>query len=147
MHRCVLLIALLSAATVAGAEIHRWVDADGAVHFGERPPPGVESQQMELERNAPKPDPELAESRRRQERLMRVMDEEQRERDAVREQERQRKAATRRNCEIARRHLEGQRTAGYLYEEMPNGERRILSDAERAASTARAEAEVAKWCR
>jgi glutaredoxin len=42
---------LLCAASFAHAEIHRWVDDQGKVHFGDRPPPDVEASVVKLRIN------------------------------------------------------------------------------------------------
>jgi hypothetical protein len=47
--RSAVVIALISLASVATAGIYRWTDANGKVHFGDRPPPQVERQQVEVE--------------------------------------------------------------------------------------------------
>ena len=41
---------LLSPLLVQADEIYRWVDSDGGVHFGDRPPPGVAVERQVLER-------------------------------------------------------------------------------------------------
>lgn len=48
-YRLLLLCVLLSAS--AGAEIFRWVDEGGAVHFGDRPPSERAAEQVELRIN------------------------------------------------------------------------------------------------
>jgi len=40
----VVLLATALAAGAGAAEIHRWTDGEGNVHFGDRPPTGVDSQ-------------------------------------------------------------------------------------------------------
>jgi len=37
------------------AETWRWTDAEGQVHFGDRPPPGVQAEQIKLQRKAAPP--------------------------------------------------------------------------------------------
>jgi len=43
--RTLLLAALLASQAVA-AEVYRWVDEDGTVHFGDQPPPGAEKVEL-----------------------------------------------------------------------------------------------------
>jgi glutaredoxin len=38
-------------AALAATEIHQWRDADGQVHFGDRPPPDADAQQIEVRPN------------------------------------------------------------------------------------------------
>lgn len=49
-----LLTSLLSAAALAGS-IHKWVDADGRVHFSDRPPQAVSSEELNITTRKPKP--------------------------------------------------------------------------------------------
>ena len=44
----VLLAATALAGAVAATEIYRWVDADGTVHFGDRPPADHPVQQIQV---------------------------------------------------------------------------------------------------
>lgn len=52
-----------------------------------------------------------------------------------------------RNCELSRERAERYRISHRLYRTLPNGEREYLSDAEIDDARAKAEADVANWCR
>ena len=43
-----LLACALCALTIGAAEVYRWVDADGKVHFSDAPPPGVVAEKLAL---------------------------------------------------------------------------------------------------
>lgn len=45
------LVLLLLLTTHAGAEIHKWVDAQGKTHFSDMPPAGQQTEQLELKIN------------------------------------------------------------------------------------------------
>ncbi|MGB5397025.1 MAG: DUF4124 domain-containing protein [Gammaproteobacteria bacterium] len=45
------LVLLLLLTTHAGAEIHKWVDAQGKTHFSDTPPAGQQTEQLELKIN------------------------------------------------------------------------------------------------
>ncbi len=140
------IILALCLGTAAGAgEIYRWTDADGNVHFGDRPPDPDRADKVEV--RPPPADPAAARRRLEQERrLLRAFDEERRaqereRREAAREAERRR-----RNCDKAREILKEYREAAYLYDENPDGSRRIFSHEERAAAEREAQEQVARWC-
>ena len=44
----VLLLALALSAAANATGIYRWVDAEGAVHFGDSPPPDRRAEQIEI---------------------------------------------------------------------------------------------------
>lgn len=53
-------IAFLAAVTALAGEVHRWIDADGRVHYGDKPPPGAPSRPVAVPSAArPKPGPEV----------------------------------------------------------------------------------------
>ena len=41
-------VLVLSASPAGGAEAWRWRDAEGGVHFGDRPPPGAAAERLRL---------------------------------------------------------------------------------------------------
>src|SRR5271165_2475879 len=48
MKRVVLCVALLAWSTMASAVVYKWVDAQGKVQYGDRPPDGVHTEVVEL---------------------------------------------------------------------------------------------------
>jgi hypothetical protein len=48
MKRVVLCAALMAFSTMASAVVYKWVDAQGKVQYGDRPPDGVHAEIMEL---------------------------------------------------------------------------------------------------
>lgn len=47
----IFILLLLLSANAAGAEIHKWRDADGKLHFGDQPPANADSQRVEVKPN------------------------------------------------------------------------------------------------
>lgn len=137
---------LLVAGAVNAGGVYKWVDADGQVHFGDRPPDrGAE--QVEVPNNPVAPAaPDATDPLEQQDRLLRAYEAERQERQE-REAERRAEAEQRaRRCVEARDRLRRYEQAGYLYRLDPSGERVIASDAEREQSTAAARAAVEQWC-
>src|ERR1700727_1452468 len=48
MKRLLLCAALIAWSGLASAVVYKWVDADGKVHYGDRPPDGVHAQVVEM---------------------------------------------------------------------------------------------------
>lgn len=135
MMRGLLVFILLLATGVVAAEIFRWTDDTGQVHYGERPPDD-RAQRLAIPGSrsaAPGAVPDETQRRARQQRLLEAFEYE-RERKATRqaqdaEQARQRAV----RCERLRRHWRRLSYAGPIYSAGEDGERRYLDDAERAA--------------
>ena len=144
MRIAALLIGLLP--LIAYAQIYKWVDEKGRVHYGEKPPPGAKSSTVRQDATPPSaPSPagkrpadvstQDAEFRRRQ--IERAQAEEAKAQDAKRRQGQCQQARTRlADAEFAGRH--------YTYK---GGERVFLSDAERDAALSRMRQQVSETCR
>jgi hypothetical protein len=138
------LIALLAAGAAAHAQIHRWVDERGVVHYGERPPSGTASRPVEDRMATPAPAPKSGADSAQQERefQQRRIDRERREKQAQ-----QQAAQAKAQCERERRRLAQLREARRVFVGVDEkGERRYMDDAERAAAVERQEAVVAQRC-
>lgn len=141
--RVTALVTLWLATSAATAtEVFKWTDANGDVHFGDRPPQAG-AEQITVRGGGGRAD--LG----RQERTQRLLQEfeteraEQAEQEAAAAREEAQRTAA---CEEARnRHYEYQ-NSGYLYEWDAKGEKRVLSDAEHRRAREEAQADVDKWC-
>jgi|YNPNPStandDraft_1061719.scaffolds.fasta_scaffold37293_2 glutaredoxin len=51
--------ALFCVAAVSDAQYYRWVDEQGKVHYGDRPPPALAGKAQQMRHGAPAPDPTL----------------------------------------------------------------------------------------
>ncbi|HXK56383.1 MAG: DUF4124 domain-containing protein [Gammaproteobacteria bacterium] len=151
MRTGILLLTVSGLLAVSGvqAEIYRWVDEQGKVHFSDRPNRGG-AQRLEL--SAPLPDTSGVEQERleaerkmQRERLLDAYREErearQLERLKAEETERQRAA----NCAYARNLLRKYGNAR-LYQPLEDGSRRYLDSVERQREIERAQASVQRWC-
>lgn len=131
--RCLLiLLALLSGS--AFAEVYKWTDEAGRVHYGERPPPDG-AQRMELPTDTV-PAAGDADDARRRARQQRLLESFSYERDRKRqEQAREAEQARERTlaCERIRRSWRRLSFPGPVYFKSDDGERRYLDDSERAA--------------
>ena len=139
MRRLLLIAALLPA--LATAEIYRWTDEQGRVHFGQRPVAGAEAVDVKpqvVERDAS--------TREREERSQRFYDarrDERRQAASVAAEQREARAA---ECRDLRQRLE-QIPEGYrYYREGANGERIYYSDEETDTARRQLRARIAEHC-
>ncbi len=129
----------------ASAEVYKWTDAEGRVHFSDRPAQdGAETVSMPEAADGPADTPE--ERLEKQRKLLHAFEEERRQKRDAQEQARQDKAERQRNCVEARDDLHNQETAGALYRLGPDGQREFLDDAQREQALAQARAAVERWC-
>jgi len=143
-------LALLGCAGLAFAvgawagDIYRWTDADGQVHYGDRPT-SRSAEPVQL-RPEPPPDPQAAARRGQRDKFLRAMQEDKAAR-AKRQHKADRKAAhLAAQCRKARRHLQEYRRATYLYREDGSGGRKVLSDSQRAAAVKKLQAQIEQHC-
>ena len=138
---------MLAAATAAHAQVYRWVDEQGKVHYGERPPSGAKASPVQDKLAAPPgaPAPKAAPDASQQERdfQRRRMEREQKE---AREQQAAEKA--KQQCERERTRLAQLRNVRRIQSGVDEkGNLRYMSDAERADAIASQEGAVARACR
>jgi hypothetical protein len=145
VRRAIPLAVLLAAAT-AHAQVYRWVDEQGKVHYGERPPSGAKAAPVENRLATPPgaPAPKAAPDASQQERdfQRRRMEREQQE---AREQKAAAKA--RQQCERERARLAQLRNVRRIQSGVDEkGNLRYMSEAERADAIAAQEGAVARAC-
>ena len=141
-----LLLVVWTGVAVAGG-VYKWTDANGGVHFGERPPPGAQSQQMP-EQTTPMSDSSDDEAARDQKRqkLLNAFDQEQADQQARAQKTKKQAAVRSRNCAIARDQLNGLTDSNHIYTLDADGKRHYFNDNERAAARQSARAAVSQWC-
>jgi hypothetical protein len=132
--------------TSGHAEIYKWVDEQGRVHYGDRP--NEQAETVDIKDQAPSTESTSDESSRREhrQRLLKSMQQERERKQAQREQAQAAEQEAMRRCANAREQLENIASAGFLYRRNPKGERVIFTDEERARATAQAEAAVKQYC-
>jgi len=145
--KCVfcLVIALLTFLPDVSAEIYKWVDENGRVHFGDKP--SADDAVKVIIKKVPAKDVILEQHREKQRRLLDIYDEERKEKQQnqakILAEIKKREA----KCTKAKAYLEATINASYLYNKTDDAfNPRILTDAERAIATAKAEQHVKYWC-
>lgn len=127
-----LTIVLVIGHSSAQAEIYKWVDASGKVHFSDKAPVQQKPQKIDIDVGPVEVDPELEQYRQRNRALLKVWDTERDQKQKRQTEKRQQMAQRRQRCARMQREYDASRRAGYLYVPRKDGERKIYSDAQRA---------------
>ncbi|ENO93256.1 hypothetical protein C662_08385 [Thauera sp. 28] len=161
----VVLLALLIALP-ASAQIYRWTDSAGQVHFTDTPPPSEDYAVIQRPRTtaaptpaavAPEPAPEsedeTAEAQAgpqttaEREQALRKRRLEKEEAEAKQQDEAAREAERKRFCEDTANQITALRSGQRVSRFNARGEREFLDDSARAAETERLERQIAEHCR
>ena len=135
------LLLLLLLAPVASAQVYKWVDDNGRVHYSETPPAGTKP--SEVKPPAAQPQQRPAQDLQSQEIDFRRRQVEQRQ---IEEREAVEDANRRSRCDRAKEILAIAEHARRLYK-VEKGERVFLSDDEQRAAVARRREAVSRYCR
>ena len=128
--------------SLALAEVYRWTDANGRVHFGETPQAGAV--QVEVKPQVIQRDAATAEREVRTERFFAARREEQQQADAI---SRQAQAKQAQDCQRLRDSQAQLGQGGTFYKDDGKGGRSYYSDEEIDAARRRLSAQVAERCR
>lgn len=138
-HHAAILMLILAGS--AGADVYKWTDADGSVHYGDRPPAsGQDARSMSL---APAPSMDADHDARslKRRRLLEAFEAERIERGREAAEAAAAEAERNHRCDGARRMLAGLERANVVYTTDESGTREYMSDEERH----RAEADMRAW--
>lgn len=143
MIRKLLFVVFALLCAPAGAEVYTWTDAQGNVHYSDKPVAGAQAVDVRSART----DPALIEAERRKAEEAQAAEAEAQQKAAEAEQESAAEAARRAgNCEKARVRLSAILGAQRPYRTSADGERHYLSSEEIDAEIREAEGGVAQWC-
>lgn len=144
----IILMVLTAQPLVAG--VYKWVDENGHVQYGERPPAAKEATKMRIEK-APVSGPSAQErlDQVRHERKSSTEDWYKRKEEAAKqkEEEAKDKQIQEKNCKMAKSRYNLYQTGGRIFNVDENGERHYVNDKNRESNQQAAKAEVDKWCR
>jgi hypothetical protein len=138
------MLMLLDPRPVPAADIYKRVDASGRTFFTDKPAEGQKYALPSTSRSTPAPD--QAARQADTQRLLDVFAEERHERQLQLAEKKKQDEEREQQCKKARNQLAEYESAGYLYDQEPNGEQRILNDTEHAEALAKARAEIEHWC-
>lgn len=148
MRLLLMLMAFLPSVSVFAAEVYRWTDANGQVHFSQRPP-AADAEKIELpdsgSTGAPV-DQTAAERRDRQRRVLESYEyeREQKKRAAAKAEQEDRDRAAK--CADLERSWRSLSHGGPIYYRGENGERDYLSEQQRTAEKEELRAYYQRYC-
>lgn len=147
-----LLLALVSLSLMVApvsAQMYRWVDEQGKVHYTDQPPPekAKSGKKLDIPNQPASPAADATKTSKDKELEFR-----KRQTDAATADEKQKKAdeekqAAAANCDSARKNLRSLEEGGRVFTYNEKGERAYMSDAEREKSMATAKKAIADWCK
>ncbi len=150
--KLLILLTLTAAAgqAMAEKEVFRWVDEQGVVHYSDRPiDPRARATGITFQPTDPARirEQELRQWEQQNQAAESARDEQEGAVDALEANKKAQEARIRQlECKAARERYETYTTAPRLYESLPGGERRYLTDEELSAARSQAEADVETWC-
>jgi len=139
---------LLVVTSVSHAEIYRWTDEAGKVHFSDKPI-GDKATEVEVNVNpVVKENPQNSESRKlRTEQYLRGREQERAELDKQRKEKKELEAKRKKNCLTAKKEYKKATEATAVYYKNKDGTRDYLDDTRRKKAEAQAKADVKRWCK
>jgi len=143
------LLALTLSVALAHAQVFKWTDPEGKVHFGDHPPATADKEEVHVRAGPTVPPAALPSEQERAEQRRRLLDyyEERRaEKRADKKQAQAQRKLREARCLKAREQLALYRNTNSIYEELPNGERRYYSEAERQQLFARYQKDIDQFC-
>jgi len=151
-------VLLLALAAPAYAQLYKWVDADGKVHYSDQPPPATARKEQKLnirttppESAAPSAEGEVPAAKpaagpttaeREMEYRKRKVEEEQKQQKAEAEQKHMQE-----NCLNAQRRARNYQEDGRIFTVDEKGERVYMDDEARMRNLRDAQLEIAKYCK
>ncbi|MES9818084.1 MAG: DUF4124 domain-containing protein [Candidatus Thiodiazotropha sp.] len=142
-----LLFVLLMAGLPLQAEVYKWVDEQGRVHFSDRPVTGESTEIRIREQESPQPTAGQDDRQKEMQRMLDVYAEERAERKEAKQKQLAERKKRKQNCVRAKDRYSSHLRATGIYNLGNDGERRYLSDEERARHIRRLKADIARWCR
>ena len=141
-------IALCISGSVLASEIYKWTDANGDIHYGDRPSGDPTEQRMHItyKRTDNSAVQARVASRREGDAMRREAAEERAGAKQTEEELRAEREERNKKCTDYRAKLETLVTSRRLYREDENGEREYLDDTQRQEARQRAEELVAEYC-
>lgn len=140
------LLSLIS--TTSFAEIYKWVDEHGKVHYGDAPAGQSSTQiniaQPDAEKSLPNSDAVNRDERRR--RLAEAMEEDRLQKQEQKQKAREQKETLNKKCVYARDTLKQYEAAGNLYDLDKDGNRIFMSEEEKQSTIDNLRAQIKQHC-
>lgn len=148
--RLLLVLLTLGLSFAANAEqIHKWVDAEGKVHYSDQPAPDKAKSKTLTITNKPLSGDEKVETKSVAEKEQEYRKRKAAEAEAKAKQEKTEADARKKtqNCEQARNHLRMVQESGRMVQYNYAGERELVDEAGRQQAVMDAQKSVDEWCK
>ena len=152
--RAALLIIIGFVSATLQAEVYKWVDDKGIVHYGDKQNTEGRSVEMQVDMSSPDENPENAnketatlsrdEKRRR---LAGAMEEDRLEKKEAREKKKAERDQNKRQCNQLKDKKKRRQAAAVLYKLDKDGNRVVLSDEQRSKNQKSLDKQIKKYCR
>ena len=144
------LFVLICIPLVANAEVYKWVDKNGKVHYGDNPTAGLPSVEVNIDHSqlpadSGDVDEELSREEKR-ERLLESMEEERFEKEEQRKKQAEKKKRDRKKCIYYKDRMRNFKRANALYKLDKDGNRVYMSDSQRQKSTRNLQKKINRYC-
>lgn len=146
MRNILLFLAAMAASTCAHAEITKWVDSEGRVHYSDQPPSTGKTETLKIQ-SSPAPSPAKEKGTAEKETEFRKRRAADQEAQAKQEKEQQEAKQKQENCTQARNTLRKLQEGGRSYSYDDKGERVYLDDAARQKAISQAQQSIDSWCK
>lgn len=146
---CIIFSSVLTVATMTHADIYKWVDENGQVHYGDKPGDDSSEQLSVEEKSVDQLEQDNAGDNRLeyQKRLLDSYATERRQKQEEKAKQDKQQAEQKQKCERARKRLASYENAGLLYTRDEQGERVILNDEQHQTAMEKARAAVRQHCK
>lgn len=138
---CLLLVVIK-----AQAEVYKWIDKDGNVHYTDRSVKNSEEMNISTETEAKKSSA-VDERKQRRQKLADALREDRKEKERLKKEEQKKKKKLKRQCQVAKDQLRNYKSAGGIYDLDKDGKRIMLSDKERSQFTNQLQSAIKKYCK
>ena len=145
LYLLILIVTLVSLPVLQAADIYKWTDEQGRVHYGDRPE-GEHVVQISTT-SGPAPDPTQGQRLQQQRQLLDMIEDDRQKLKQARTDDKAARATRQANCDRARTRLAEMKNARYIYVESTDPDNPdILSERETAKALATANHDVELWC-
>jgi len=145
MERVLTLILLIGMAPIANAEIYKWVDEQGRVHYGDKEITNAKALDLDTTKKGHINTGSSREEKRRK--LLDAMQEDKEREQTEQKKNRDKKKKHDRSCVVAKHQLSQFERASYLYDLDKDGNKVITSNEDRDKRTSQLRKKIQKHCK
>ena len=132
---------------VCHAEIYKWTDEYGRVHYGEKPASET-TEKIEIKSSTPSRDSGIDEDRKeKQRKLLEVLEGERQEKEQIKAEELKQKRDIDRKCAELKDYHKTLKEVNLLYDLDEQGNRKFLSEKDHKKEIAEVEETMEKYCK